>query len=144
MTQFSQKSIAILVIAALILFAGIWYSEVSEARHEQAKQDRIAVANSENQVRQLRTAIEQYETSVERLGWRPGAGIEREPVALSTRFARDEFHLMHEVLRATYEAEESLFAVRSFNITRSAGPSFQMDMAGENVLIFRDSNGSRR
>lgn len=144
MTHFTYKTIVLVMIAAAVLFAGIWYNTTAEARHARAMQDRAAVISAENDLQELRRSVETYERAVSTLDWQPGTRITREPVALSTRMERDELHLLHSVLRSTYESREALFSVTQFSLEYRPGPALQVDMAGENMLLLRDQNGGRR
>ena len=144
MTQFTYKTLVLVMIASAVLFTGIWYNTLAEARHLQAIQDRAAVINAENDLQELHHSVEQYERAVNTLNWEAGTQVEREPVALSTRMERDELHLLQSVLRATYESRDGLFSVSRFTLEHRPGPAFQIDMAGENVLVFRDQLGDGR
>ena len=144
MTQFTYKTLVLVMIASAVLFTGIWYNTTSEARHSRAIQDRAAVISAENDLQELRHSVEQYERAVTTLNWQSGTQIEREPVALSTRMERDELHLLHSVLRSTYESRDGLFSVSRFTLEHYPGPAFQIDMAGENVLVFREQIGGHR
>lgn len=139
MNAFIKRSLAGVLLAALVLGGGLFLSAYAQDRYAAAREALQAVERAQTDLRQLQRQVEAYREAVGRLGWEPGRERRREDVALAAEFSQGQLGLLEEMLRSNYGGD-GIFSVRHFQLASSRGEegalTYQVDLQGENLLLF--------
>lgn len=141
MTRFIHRSGLWLLLAAVVLAAGLAIYARAQAQLELARKEQEQFQEAEQKLSQLEAQIREYKMATARLGWSPGQEWRREGAELRSRFSRQQLGLLQEMLAANYEGS-GIFSVRSFSLKQTSSDGvpdgFQVDLAGENLWLFEE------
>jgi type II secretory pathway pseudopilin PulG len=142
MSSFTNTTIRVLIVGALVLGAGVYYQGVASQRVDEAKQAlrSVDVAQSE-----LETAKQRVQKYISLLANMADENIDRqEPFSLVSEFSPQEIRQIGPLLDTLYQRNGHFFlqrfqlAWRNGDDQRGLLPRVALDLEGQKILLFSD------
>ncbi|MEJ1296648.1 MAG: hypothetical protein RPU64_13415 [Candidatus Sedimenticola sp. (ex Thyasira tokunagai)] len=146
MSSFTNTTIQVLVVGAVILAAGVFYQSFASYRMDEADMALRRIQSAQVKADTTRKRAEQYVSLIADMAHRK---IDRqEPLSLVTEFSPREISQVGPLLSTLYQRDGSFFLKR-FQLTwRDANeelgllPRVALDLEGRKVLLFSDQEAA--
>ena len=145
MSNFTNKSIRVLVIGALVLGGGVYYQGVASKRVDDARQALRSVGVAESRLETARQYSQKYVSLMEDMADR---NIDRQqPFVVVSEFSPQELKQIGPLLGTLYQRDGHFFlqrfelAWRSGNSQLGLLPRVALNLEGQKVLLFSDEPG---
>ncbi len=142
MTSFTNKSLRVLILGAVVLGVAVYYAAVASQRVEDARQALRSVDRAHSQ---LETARQQADKYVALLADMSDRNIDRQqPFAVVSEFSPQEFKQIAPLLDKLYQRDGHFFlqrfqlAWRNENKKLGLLPRVALNLEGRKVLLFSD------
>jgi len=140
MTSFTNTTIQVLVVGALVLGAGVFYEGFASARVDEARQALRSVDVARSQLEEARQRAQLYASLLENMADR---NMDRqEPFSVVTEFSPQEIKQIGPLLDTLYQRDGHFFLQR-FQLSwrrsvaqRDLLPRVVLDLEGQKVLLF--------
>lgn len=142
MSSFTNSTIKVLAVGALVLGAGVYYQNFAAYRAHEAQEALRKVDAAQSQAERTRQLAEQYVDLLESMADRK---IDRqEPFSVDSEFSPQEISQVGPLLGTLYQRDGHFF-LRRFQMTWRDGdsklgllPRVAVELEGQKVLLFSD------
>lgn len=146
MSSFTNTTIRVLVVGAVILGAGIYYQGYASQRVDEARQALRKIETAQSQADTTKQRAEQYTRLLATMADRKID--QQEPFALNSEFSPQEISQLGPLLGTLYQRDGHFFLQRFQLAWRDADeqlglfPRVALEMEGRKVLLFSDETVS--
>ena len=137
--SFHTRTVIWLATSSILLGSGLYAAFSGQQRLAHVQSQRAELLKSEQAVAETRRRAENYQTLIERIGWRPGQSLRHETIDTSALIAGHETDRLNEILRANHVGKGQFF-LRSLTLEAVAAPkqaatSVRVSLKGDNILV---------